>query len=409
MSLRTHGCGALFLLTLLSPPRVASQQLTEKEALRRFAEENQRARALGARVEVARAESRVRTLLPTPGISYSREDAVTKEDYLLVEQRIPMNGRLGFLRRAGDAAINVQKEQSHYALYQLRSDLRLVFYELLLAQQREAVIRKGLSDLKELVRVLGEREREGEGSTFDRLRAERELANIQADLTSTEAMTARVRTQVASFFAPGTEASSLAAAGEFDISRTLPDLATLIARALEIRGDHRAQEEQLKQFSWERRAAERLRIPEPMLSGGMKRVREPGISDTGHIISVMVPLPPFNRSRAEAALAQAAYQRTQAERQALGQQIASEVKAAYVTTELRRRLAGQYRQKVGEKDIELTRIAQVAYQEGEHRILELLDAYGVTLSSQLRILDLVAAAKQAEIDLERAVGEEVFP
>ena len=80
-----------------------------------------------------------------------------------------------------------------------------------------------------------------------------------------------------------------------------------------------------------------------------------------------------------------------------------------MTTELRRRLAGQYRQKVGEKDIELTRIAQVAYQEGEHRILELLDAYGVTLSSQLRILDLVAAAKQAEIDLERAVGEEVFP
>ena len=126
MSLRTHGCGALFLLTLLSPPRVASQQLTEKEALRRFAEENQRARALGARVEIARAESRVRTLLPTPGISYSREDAVTKEGYLLVEQRIPMNGRLGFLRRAGDAAINVQKEQSHYALYQLRSDLRLI-------------------------------------------------------------------------------------------------------------------------------------------------------------------------------------------------------------------------------------------------------------------------------------------
>jgi cobalt-zinc-cadmium efflux system outer membrane protein len=387
-----------------------SQQLTEKEALKRFAEENQRARALGARVEVARAETRVRTLLPTPGISYSREDAITKEDYLLIEQRIPVSGRLGLLRRAGDAAVNVQREESNHALHQLRSDLRLAFYELLLAQQREEGIRKGLSNLQELLRVLGEREREGEGSAFDRLRAERELADMQADLISTEAMTARVRTQVAAFFAPGTEASSLAAAGQFDISRTLPDLATLIARALETRGDHRAQEEQLQQFSWERRAAERLRIPEPVLSGGMKRVQEPlGISDTGHIISVMVPFPLFNRSRTEAALAQAAYQRTQAERQVLGQQIASEVKAAYVTTELRRRLAGEYRQKVGAKDVELTRIAQVAYQEGEHRILELLDAYRVTLSSQLRILDLVAAAKQAEIELERAVGEEVFP
>jgi outer membrane protein, heavy metal efflux system len=409
MSLRTLGCAAVTAFFLVTPVHVASQELTEKEALRKFAEENQRARALGSRVEVARAETKVRTSLPTPTVSYSREDAITKEDYLLVEQRIPLSGRLGLLHRAGDAAVNVQREESNYALHQLRSDLRLAFYELLLSQQREEGIRKGLSNLQELVRVLGEREREGEGSTFDRLRAERELADMQADLISTEAMTARVRTQVASFFAPGTEASSLAAAGQFDISRTFPDLATLIARALEIRGDHRAQEEQLQQFTWEQRAAERLRIPEPVLSGGMKRVQEPlGISDTGHIISVIVPFPLFNRSRTEAALAQAAYQRTQAERQALGQQIASEVKAAYVTTELRRRLAGEYRQKVGAKDIELTRIAQVAYQEGEHRILELLDAYRVTLSSQLRILDLVAAAKQAEIELERAVGEGVL-
>jgi cobalt-zinc-cadmium efflux system outer membrane protein len=409
MFFRTLGCGALIVSTLLSPMRLASQQLTEKGALRRFAEENQRSRALAARVEVARAETGLRTLLPTPSVSYSREDAVTKEDYFVVEQRLPVNGRLSLLRRAGDAAINSQREQSNYDVHQLRTDLREAFYELLMAQQREELIRKGLSNLHELVRVLTEREREGEGSAFDRLRAERELANTQADLISTEALTARGRTQVASFFAPGTEADSLLAVGQFDISRALPDLAVLIARALEVRGDHRAQEEQLQQFSWERRAAERLRIPEPVLSGGMKRVQTTGISETGHIISVTVPFPLLNRSRTEAALAQAAYQRTQAERQALRQQIASEVKDAYVTTELRRRMAGEYKQKVGEKDFELTRIAQVAYQEGEHRILELLDAYGVTLSSQLRVLDLVAAAKLAEIELERATGEEVFP
>jgi len=410
MCYRTFTCGAVTILFLLGPVQVNSQELTEKDALRRFVEENQRARALHARVEAVRAETRVRTLHPTPTISYSREDAITKEDYLLVEQQIPMNGRLGLLRRAGDAAVNVQREQSNYALYQLRSELRSAFYELLLSQQREEAISQGLSKLHELVGVLGEREREGEGSAFDRLRAERELADREGDLISSRAITARIRTQVASFFAPGTEASSLAAAGQFDIVRALPDLVTLIARALEIRGDHKAQEEQLQQFSWERRAAERLRIPDPILSGGMKRVQEPlGISDTGHIISVIIPFPTLNRSRTEAALAQAAYQRTQAEQQALGQQIASEVKAAYVTTELRRRLAGQYKQDVGAKDIELTRIAQVAYQEGEHRILELLDAYRVTLSSQLRALDLVASAKQAEIELERAVGEEVFP
>src|SRR5262249_44284777 len=111
----------------------------------------------------------------------------------------------------------------------------------------------------------------------------------------------------------------------------------------------------------------------------------------------------------EAAVADAATERVQAERLVLKQQIASEVKAAYEVTRLRRRLAEEYQKNVGAKNVELTQIARVAYQEGEHRILELMDAFRVRLNSQLRALDLVASAKQAEIELERAVGEEVFP
>jgi outer membrane protein TolC len=157
----------------------------------------------------------LRTLPPLPVVSYSREDAAgSKEDYLLIEQQVPVSGRLGLLRNAGDAAVNAQKEQSNYALHQLHSDLRLAFVELLLSQQREAGIQKSLGDLQELVRVLREREREGEGSAFDRLRAERELAEVQADLISAQAMTARSQTQVASFLAPGTESRTIAVQGQ---------------------------------------------------------------------------------------------------------------------------------------------------------------------------------------------------
>ncbi len=409
MSCRTRLCVA-WAAVLLWCPLGAAEALTEKDLVRRFNEENQRARALGARPEVVRAEMKLRTLAPTPGVSYSREDAAgSKEDYLLVEQQVPLSGRLGLLRNAGDAAVNAQREQSNHALHLIQSDLRLAFIELLLSQQREAAIQKSLTELQELVRVLREREREGEGSSFDRLRAERELAEVQADLVSAQAMTVRSQTQVASFLAPGTESHSLGAQGQMDIDRSLPDLVLLISRALEVRGDYKAQEQQLQQLVWERRAAERLRIPEPVVSAGMKRVATSSFTDTGHIVSVSVPLPFFNRSRREAAVANANFTRTQAEKQALEQQIASEVKAAYEATEQRRRLAQEYRQQVGEKNIELTRVARIAYQEGEHRILELLDAFRVTLSSELRSLDLVAAARQAEIELERAVGEEVFP
>ena len=409
MSCRTRLC-VVWAAVLLWCPVLSAQALTEKDLLRRFNEENQRARALGARSGAVQAEMNLRTLPPLPVVSYSREDAAgSKEDYLVIEQQVPLSGRLGLLRQARDAAVNAQKEQSNYALNLLYSDLRLAFVELLLSQQRAAAIQKSLTELEELVRVLREREREGEGSAFDRLRAERELAEVQADLISAQAMTVRSQSKVASFLAPGTESRSLSAQGKMDIDRALPEMVTLISGALEVRGDYKAQEQQLQQLARERSAAERLRIPEPVVSAGMKRVATASLTDTGHIFSVSVPLPFFNRSRREAAVANANFTRTQAEKQALQQQIASEVKAAYEATEQRRRLAQEYRQQVGEKNIELTRVARIAYQEGEHRILELLDAFRVTLSSELRALDLVAAARQAEIELERAVGEEVFP
>jgi outer membrane protein, heavy metal efflux system len=408
MSCRTRLCVA-WAAVFLWCPFGAAQALTDKDLLRRFSEENQRARALGARSGAVQAEMKLRTLPPTPGVSYSREDAAgSKEDYLLIEQQVPLSGRLGLLRQAGDAAVNAQREQSNYALHLLQSDLRLAFIDLLLSQQREAAIQRSLTDLQELVRVLREREGEGEGSAFDRLRAERELAEVQADLISAQAMTVRSQTEVASFLAPGTESRTLVAQGQLEIGRPLPDLANLVSRALEVRGDYKAQEQQLQQLVWERQAAERLRIPEPIVSAGMKRVATASFADTGHIVSVSVPLPFFNRSRREAAVANANFTRTQAEKQALQQQIASEVKAAYQATEQRRRLAQDYKREVGEKNIELTRVARIAYQEGEHRILELLDAFRVTLRSELRVLDIVAAARLAEVELERAVGEEVF-
>jgi cobalt-zinc-cadmium efflux system outer membrane protein len=384
--------------------------LTEEGLLKRFSEENPKSRAFKASVEVVNAEMRARTLSPNPTISYSREDALGSiEDYLLVGQTLPVSGRLSLLRRAGGAAVNAQRELSSHGSLQLRSDLRLEFYNLLLAEQQESAIRQGVTDFQEVVRILREREREGEGSLYDRLRAERELAEIQAQLISTEAVAAQARARVASFLAPGTDPSSLAVSGHFDISRSLPPLVELVSRALEVRGDYKAEQEQLQRLEFERRAGERLRIPEPTLVAGLKKVQAFGMSDSGYVLGLNFSIPLFNRGQTETALARSAIERTQADRQALEQRIATEVKAAYAATQLRRRLAEEYAREVEGKDVELARIAQTAYQEGEQRILELLDAHRLNLNSKLHVLEMVAAAKLAEVELDRAVGGEVFP
>ena len=58
---------------------------------------------------------------------------------------------------------------------------------------------------------------------------------------------------------------------------------------------------------------------------------------------------------------------------------------------------------------ELVQIATVAYREGEVGILELLDAARTALRARIRSIDLRLDARLAQIALERAVGDTLWP
>lgn len=397
----------LFLASVLS---TAAQEMTEAGALRRFERENPQVRALAARVREVRAASRAASLAPNPSVTYTREDSAASQDnFLLVQQALPVTGRLGLLRRAGDSATSAAQASADYSLLLLRSEFRLSFYALLLAQERDAHLAKAVSDLEKIRQVLREREKEGEGSAFDRLRAERELADAQTNVVSGQAMLAQARSRLAAMLAPGTEPATLKARGEIAPGDAVPPVEELLVRAVAKRGDLAARKNELDRLGYEERAAQRLRIPEPIFSAGLKRTTLPGVRDNGYAVSVNVPIPLFNRGQTELERTRAAQERTQAELAAQHQQIETEVKAAYEGLRLRRQIAVQYAKELGQKGAELSRIAQVAYQEGEQGILELLDACRVALFSRLQALELAGLAKQAEIELNRAVCEEVLP
>ena len=129
---------------------------------------------------------------------------------------------------------------------------------------------------------------------------------------------------------------------------------------------------------------------------------------SGSYIALAVPLPLFNDGRTEVARFRAEAERTQARRQVLEQRIFAELSGMHSALQLRRAAAEEYRRTLETQGVRLDQIAQAAYQEGEIGILALLDAWRVSLQSRLRMLDLDAAAKQAEIELERVAGEPVL-
>ena len=397
----------LSLLVCCLATNAAAQELTERQALQ-LLRESPYQRALQARVEVARAESRRGTFYPNPSMSAAFEGA-GRTDFYVFELPLAMNGRLSLLRQAGDSAIAVAEAGADHALRQIEARLRGVFYQLTYAQKRKGTIRNSIDELEELVRILREREKAGEGSKFDRLRAEREIVERETESADTEALIAESRARLAGFLGARVNPENLVARGTLEPEYALPDLHEALAEGLTARGDYQAGKERLEQLRLEAEAADRLRIPNPVVSGGLKRAEIGGRYANGPVLSVSIDLPLFNKGQAGKQLAEAEADRTRARRRILENQILADVRAAHNSLRLRREIAGDYQARSGRRAEELREIAEIAYQEGELGILELLDSYRVAQRAELRLLELQVAAKLAEVEFDRTVAKELLP
>ena len=386
------------------------QTLTEAQALARMRAEHPQMTALRLGVRELEADTRERRLLANPTVSYTREDAgTTADDFLLVSQELPVRGRIGLLDRAAQQAVTAAEARADASVVAFETRLRVAFTALLLAQERTRVLDSGLSELQRMVDVLLAREREGEGSRFDRLRAEREVADIETDLEAAEIERLSAQARLAAFFAPGTDPAGLRAGGKLLDAPRRVDPGTLVQRALATRADYRALELSAEQWGTERRAAERLRYPGAEINAGLKRTGADRARESGYAVTATMVVPLFNRGQAQVARAAAARARVDAERQALRGTIESEVRAAHVAAARYRALADRYRATSVAPAAELVAIADAAYEEGEYGILELLDAHRVTLGAQLRLLELSAAARGAGIELDRVIGGATTP
>ena len=84
------------------------------------------------------------------------------------------------------------------------------------------------------------------------------------------------------------------------------------------------------------------------------------------------------------------------------------LRGAWEETQARLRAVETYQKRAVAQTEDLVRIARSAYEGGEVGILELLDAFRTQREVRLRMQDLIAAARQSALELERLAGEEVI-
>lgn len=389
------------------------REWSEAQVVERFLTLSPQAQELRARVSLTEAEAKTRTVYPNPAVSYSREGAGYNE-FFEASQVLLLNGRVRHLRDAGAAAVSVADANREAALWSLRSDLRLAFYRMVAAQERVRLLTGSAGEVEQLIRILRQREQEGEGSRYDRLRAERELAELRTDGVAANALIAAARARISGFLPEGSLVESVR--GTLPVTLEPPSLQDLTTRAIGSRSDYRAEQKALARYEFEVQAARRLRIPNPEVAAGVKRadvVSGAGpnpfsdVTHTGFVFSLSVPLPVFNSGRYEVARYQAEQEQTKTHIAVLARQMQTEIQGAREVLMIRRDALDAYQRELASEGVELTRITRVAYEEGEVGILELLDSLRVNRLAGMRLLELQAGVREAFIELERVVGAQL--
>ena len=400
-------CATLAAIAVPSSAGAQSLPLTESDALLRLSPESPRVRAIRAAVEVARADVLAAGRWPNPRLTFDRESAAgVTESMWTIAQPLPISGRRGLEQRSASALVDSASHRTDDTVRRARVDLRLTFAQLVAAQIRERDLTTARDRLLGLAETLAKREAAGDAAGFDRLRAEREVLDIDADRAAAAIDRARAQASLAAFFAEPIDSARIQAVTRTAQSVAVPEVDALVERAASTRGELLALRKEIDAARLGIEAGDRRWIPEPEIIGGTKSSNIAG-GDIGGVFAVNAMLPLFDHGRAERGLAAARESQAKARADAFLAALRNEIAALRAAVLARRDTAERYRNAAVNNAGEIERIARVSYDAGERGILELLDAYRIGSSARIRQAVLDLAVREAELELEFVSGWEM--
>ena len=389
---------------LALPALVAAQPARPGDLVELIVREGPRAVAIRAEFDIVQREQASRTVWPNPSIAYSREGAGFTE-FLQAEQVLPIFGIRSALSRAGVAAVAAAEAERDARLWALRAEAAGVVARLAAAHATVDAAQAAAGRIEDLTAVLRVRETEGEGSRFDRLRAEIELAGVRRTAADARVDVATARAALTALLPVGVTVTTVDPVVAAD--RPLPPDAELMSRAVASRAELRALQQASIRGREEAAVATRQRLPQPTVIAGVKRADDVNGRETGGLFGIGVTLPLFDTGRREAARWEAEQRRAEAQRHAIEQQIRSEVAAAFEIARVRE--DAQRTAPLPQSIDELVAMAALAYREGEIGIAALLDASRAAGDARARDIGLRLDVRLAHIELERAVGGVLWP
>ncbi len=281
----------------------------------------------------------------------------------------------------------------------LTSDVKVAFYDLLLAQRDLELSKNNLSIVEDVRRVVGARVRLGEAPQFELIKAEVEVLKANQAVTRSE-NTVRVTRVILDTLTGGALGPAYAVTGDFLVYPPGLDLDRLMARSMQ---EHPTIQRMARTIDQADRTIEferHNRVPNVSLNTSYPRE----YGREGFDVGLSVPAPFWYQRQGEIAGSLGAKRKEEAELLRMRNELLRQINQYYQDAQTTAKLIEVLEKGLMRQAEEALRIAKFSFQQGAASLLDVLDAQRV----QRQILFDYAQARfelsVALSRLERAVG-----
>lgn len=355
--------------------------------------------AAQTRVEEARAQvrgaSRPRANPQLETAAGRRQEGKTWDIDIGLSQPLEIGGRRGARVAAAEAGLAREVAVAEDALRRALREVAGAYLTAASAQERVRVAQSATTFAEEILRIAQRRHEQGDVAALDVNLARSGLARARADVHAMGATQAAALGTLRALLSLEPEAP-LTLDGTFEAKAR--EVEFLMAAASR-RGDIQALEAEVREAEAEARLGRSLAWPE--FTPGVRYQRDDG---TGILwAGFSLSLPVLNRGQEAREVAQARVRRARGELDALRLAVRNEVQAGWTAYSLRQKAADELRAQVTALD-DSDALARRGYEVGQIGLGELLLVRRETAEVRAALLERVAEAAEARIELDTRAG-----
>lgn len=396
---------AAFLLVTASPALAgpSGKFLSLEEAEKLCIENNLAIKAKKA--EIAKADAGIVSakMIPNPSLKYAasslKNSAKETEETYSISQNIDVSGKRGI-------KIDAAKKNKEARLYFLQQDiagvilgLKQTYYRILFLKENERLLAALIAMFEEVKNKTEQRFKAGDVSAADLMKISSEQKNIRRNLDALRIELRAEKKKLGLLLNLG--ANELEPKGEFVYKPLMSDPKIAPESALLHRPDIIGQSMLIEAATASVTVARRDSLPSFDIEAGYKK-KTGGFE--GFVIGVTIPLPIFDRKQGGIKQAKGELELERAALELLKKNAIYEVAILQEKIDSLSQIISDTSQQL-DTARQLTRIARVAYEEGEAGILEVLDAArsekAVSMEYNTNLYDYWAAV----FELEKAAGK----